>query len=138
MLRTDYSDRRGGALGYITNDKYRNGNFVDRILSDMVLKTTPDTTDNRVYKRIKHPNTDNYSMPQYYGMIMNGHSKEIKTVSDRIHDAIFVTNNRYLAKLKKFGEDRSELELQAMIKNIQGSGQNWKPTYEALKKEYFL
>lgn len=137
LLRTDYSDRRGGALGYITNDKYRNGNFVDRILSDMVLKTTPDTTDNRVYKRIKHPNTDNYSMPQYYGMIMNGHSKEIKTVSDRIHDAIFVTNNRYLAKLKKFGEDRSELELQAMIKNIQGSGQNWKPTYEALKKRIF-
>ena len=40
LLRTDYSDRRGGALGYITNDKYRNGNFVDRILSDMVLKTT--------------------------------------------------------------------------------------------------
>ena len=67
-------------------------------------------------------------------MIMNGHSKEIKTVSDRIHDAIFVTNNRYLAKLKKFGEDRSELELQAMIKNIQGPVRTGNQLMKLLKK----
>lgn len=137
LSRTDYSNRRGGTLGYITNEKYRNGNLVDRILSDMILRTTPDTTDSKVYKRIKHPGRDGYSMPQYYGMILDGQSAEIKNVSDRIHDAIFVTNNRYVGKLKKLGETHTEAELSAMITNIQGTGKSWKPMYEALKRRVF-
>ena len=137
LLRTDYSDRRGGTLGYITNDKYRNGNFVDRILSDMILRTAPDTTNSKIYKRIKHPNSDNYSIPQYYGMIMDGKSSEIKNISDRIHDAMFVTNNRYISKLKELGETHTESELKAMITSVQGTGKNWKPIYEALKNRVF-
>ncbi len=137
LLRTDYSDRRGGTLGYITNDQYRNGNFVDRILSDMILRTTPEYVDNKMYKKIKHPSEEGWSAPQYYGMILDGKSPEIKNVSDRIHDAIFVTNNRYIDKLKKLGENHTEAELQAMITGIQGTGKAWKPMYEALKQRIF-
>ncbi len=137
LLRTDYSDRRGGTLGYITDDNYRNGNFVDRILSDMILKTSPDTTESKIYKRIKHTDRDTFAMPQYHTVTLDGKSKEIKTTSDKIHDAMFVTNTRYVDKLKKFGETHSEAELKAMIANIQGAGKAWKPTYEALKLRVF-
>lgn len=137
LLRTDYSDRRGGTLGYITNGQYRNGNFVDRILSDMILRTTPEYVDNKIYKKIKHPEIEGWSAPQYYGMILDGKSPEIKSVSDSIHDAIFVTNNRYIDKLKNLGENHTEAELQAMITNIQNTGKNWKPMYERLKNRIF-
>ena len=32
LIRTDYSDRRGGELGYVTNKKHLNGNYVDNIV----------------------------------------------------------------------------------------------------------
>lgn len=137
LMRTDYSNRRGGTLGYITNDKFRNGNFVDRILTEMITTSSPDTTNNKIYKRMKHPTRESYSYPQYYGMILDGQSSGVKTVSDRIHDAIFVTNNRYVDKLKKLGETLSEAELRAMITNIKSTGKNWKPLYEALKHRVF-
>lgn len=137
LLRTDYSDKRGGTLGYITNDKYRNGNFVDRILSDMILEISPDTTNSKIYKKIKHPRENGYAIPQYYGMILDGKSSEIKSVSDRIHDAIFVTNDKYIRKLEEIGKNLSEAELNAMIKNVKGAGKNWKSIYELLKKRVF-
>lgn len=136
LTRTDYSDNRGGALGYITNDKYRNGNLVDRILSDMLVQNTPGTIDNKIYKKIKK-NTKSEPFPQYYGAILDGKSKKIKTTSDKLHDAIFVNNSRFINKLQKIGEKHTEAELQAMITNIQHIGKSWKSTYETLKKRIF-
>ncbi len=137
LTRTDYSDNRGGTLGYITNDSFRNGNFVDRILSDMILQTTPSNVDNRVYKRIKPSDSEGYSAPQYSSIILDGKSPEVKTVSDSIHDALFVTNDRYIDKFKKLGEKHTEAELQAMITDYLGAGKNWKPMYESLKNRIF-
>lgn len=137
LTRTDYSDNRGGTLGYITNDSFRNGNFVDRILSDMILKITPNKVDNKGYKRIRPSDREDYSAPQYSGIILDGKSPEAKNVSDSIHDALFVTNDRYIDKFKKLGEKHTEAELQAMITDYLGSGKNWKPMYEVLKNRIF-
>ena len=54
LKRTDYSANRGGTLGYITNENYQNGNFVDRILNEMVVIKKPEQIKSKLYKKIKH------------------------------------------------------------------------------------
>lgn len=42
MLRTDYGNEYGGRLGYITDDKFRNGNIVDNVFGQVGVKRYKD------------------------------------------------------------------------------------------------
>lgn len=137
LKRTDYSDHRGGSLGYITNDKYQNGNFVERILGDMVLSVEPESVESKTYRKIKGKDRDSFRMPQYYDIILEGKSPKAKSISDSIHDTLFVQTARLVEKLHDFAEKYTVKELQAMITDVKGAGKNWKDTYEALKKRVF-
>lgn len=140
LKRTDYSDNRGGSLGYITNDKLQNGNFVDRILNEMVTTEAPDYTRSKIYKKIKHvDNLDPYSIPQYRGMILDGRAPELKTTADRIHDAIFLPPTRHVnsfAEMLKV-ENKTVEELKAKLSYVKGIKQNWRSKYNEIKKRIF-
>lgn len=137
LKRTDYSDSRGGTLGYITDDNYRNGNFVERILSDMILRLSPDRTDNKIYKKLKHPREASYETPQYNGVILDGKSPKMKQAADKIHDALFVPNTSLLTKFEKTLSKMTEDEVKAKIKSLDNSGISWKTTYEQIKNRIF-
>lgn len=137
LKRTDYSDNRGGSLGYITNSEYRNGNFVDRILNDMTLVESPDLTENRVYKKIKHPDDDVLKMPQYNAIILDGKSPETKKLADQIHDIIFNSTIGLENTLKELSETYSEEQLKNMITSLKNSGKGWESTYKKLLSRIF-
>jgi hypothetical protein len=136
LTRTDYSDNRGGSLGYITNEKYRNGNLVNRILDEMVINEEPTNVESRVYKRIK-PDREGFSMPQYRDVILDGKAPNLKSVSDKIHDALFIPNVKQIDKLKKLIEKASEEEVQQLITNNSEKSRVWKDTYQTLKNRIF-
>ena len=101
-LRTDYSDNRGGNLGYITNNQMRNGNYVDRILGDMILRTKPDTTEGRTYKKITHSKDGHtWAMPQYNEIIIEGNSPKLRFLAGKIHDTILIPTSRLVKKLEE-------------------------------------
>ena len=140
LKRTDYSDYRGGTLGYITNDKMQNGNFVDRILNEMTTTESPDYTENKVYKKIKHvDNLDPYSIPQYRDFILDGKAPDIKTSTDRLHDAIFLPPTRHVESFSMLleQEDKTVEELKSMLTDVRTLKENWRGTYEELKKRIF-
>lgn len=137
LKRTDYSDHRGGSLGYITNDKYQNGNFVKRILGDMILDVEPESVESKTYRKIKGKDGDSFRIPQYYDIIVEGKSPKAKSISDSIHDTLFVQTERLVEKLHDFAEKHTVKELQAMITDIKGIGKNWKDTYKILRKRVF-
>lgn len=137
LKRTDYSDHRGGALGYITNDKYQNGNFIERILGDMILDVEPESVESKTYRKIKGKDRDSFRIPQYYDIILEGKSPKAKSISDSIHDTLFVQTEQLVEKLRDFAEKHTVKELQAMITDVKGTGKNWKDTYETLRRRVF-
>ena len=102
LIRTDYSDYRGGSLGYITNKKFRNGNFIDRITGEMILEHQIEDVRSRVYKRLRHTkNDESWKMPQYSDVILDGISPLAKSLTDTIYDSIFIPNVAFVSKLVK-------------------------------------
>ena len=137
LTRTDYSDYRGGRLGYITNEKFQNGNFVDRILDDMVVETEPDSTQNRVYKRLKHPDKSTYKVPQLDSVVLSGYSPEAKNTAAEIHDAIFIPSISFINKLEKFASEYTTNEIKELLKTADTAGPGWRRTYNELLKRIF-
>ena len=132
LKRTDYSDFRGGSLGYITDSKMRNGNYVDRILNEMLLTPKKDTVKNSQYKRLK-PKEDRDKVPQYREVILEGKSPMIRDLASQIHDALFVDSESHLVWMNVHLQGKSKDELKAMISNINLAGK-WKPVYEQIKQ----
>lgn len=132
LKRTDYRDNRGGSLGYITDDKMRNGNYVDRILNEMLLTPKKDTIKNSQYKRIR-AKEDRDKVPQYREVILEGKSPMIRDLASQIHDALFVGADLHLAWMNVDLQGKSKDELKAMISNLNSAGK-WKPVYEQIKQ----
>ena len=138
LTRTDYSDRRGGTLGYITNSMYRNGNLVERINGDMILRAVPEKVNSKLYKKIKpEDDYDTYITPQYQDAILDGKAPDLKSVTEKIHDALFISNINYMERLKHLAKDMTEEEVKHAIDNIKTAGNGWKPKYEELKARIF-
>ena len=137
LLRTDYSDRRGGALGYITNSKFQNGNLTDRILNDMVLREKPDNTKSKIYKKLKHIDNDLYNSPQMTGIILDGYSPNAKTIAAEIHDAMFIPSLSLMGKLENLEKEVSPEEIKSLIKHSDTAADGWEKTYNALNKRLF-
>lgn len=137
LTRTDYSDHRGGTLGYITNSMYRNGNLVERINGDMILKVMPEKVDSKLYKKIKSSGDDFYARPQYYDAILDGKSPNLKSVADKIHDTLFIPSITYMTKLRELSENMTEAQAIHAIDNIKTASNGWKDRYEVLKKCIF-
>lgn len=133
LTRTDYNDNRGGTLGYIVDsENYRNGNFVDRILSDMVVETSPSEVNSKIYKKIKH-GSESSKYPQYYDVILEGISSSTKTISNKLHDALFTTfPSDSISKIKKLGENSTELEIRNIITRNKTAEYNWNAIYQKL------
>ena len=137
LLRTDYSDRRGGALGYITNSKFQNGNLTDRILNDMVLREKPDNTKSKIYKKLKHIDNDLYNSPQMTGIILDGYSPNARTIAAEIHDAMFIPSLSLISKFEKLAGKLSPEEIKHIIKLSDTAANGWKNTYDMLNKRLF-
>lgn len=131
IKRTDYSDNRGGTLGYITNSDYRNGNLVDRILSDMVLENFPNTVESKVYKKLTE-SYGHFKMPQYDTMILQGNSPDIINFTRNFYDVMILPTVSLVNKLKPMLSNMTEKEIEAKIKEINIISNRWRNTYDNL------
>ncbi len=101
LMRTDYSDNRGGTLGYITNAKYRNGNIVERITGEMILEEEPESVNSHQYKKLTRGDSSSFKSPQYRNIILDGKSPDVTTVATSIYDTIFTPTSRLIGIIKK-------------------------------------
>lgn len=117
FTRTDYTVNRGGTLGYLVNDKYRNGNFVDRIVNDMVVA--------------KH------HMPQYFGFALDGKSPKATYIAHDLYEIMYEPNTEKFEDLTKVVKNLTEDEIKAMITKAEKLKIHWVNEYNELRNRIF-
>ena len=141
IKRLDYGSERGGTLGYIFDEEnYRNGNFTDRVLGEMVVEASEDYVDNKVYKRLKNITNDyddEIAFPQYYSMVLNGKSPEAKKISAQIHDAIFLSPITMMKTAKSLAKKVTQQEVENIIKRAGIYDTTWEAKYEQMMNRIF-
>ena len=137
LMRTDYSDNRGGTLGYITNDKMQNGNFLDRITGDMVKFDEPDTVKSHLYKKIKRPGKDSFISPQYRDIIIQGTSDDdLYNLALQIKDDLFCST-KLIKNIDEQSKGLTSDEIKSKIRHIDYIENMFKAEYEVRKSRIF-
>ena len=134
LVRTDYSDNRGGTLGYITNDQYRNGNLVNRVLKDMVLETTPNPVDNHEYKKLIKADDDVYKAPQYTRITLDGRSPDALSLANSIYDSVFTPTSELIKTVKDLTKDMRSADLTTRLYRIKSTKNNWEEISDKLMR----
>ncbi len=132
IKRTDYSDRRGGETGYITNDKYRNGNYVD----DLMYKGGEVISDIPTSKELKKLTRDNdgYKFSSVFDVIIPGDDGTVKRVAAGVKDTIFLPSKDYIEDLAKLSSNMTQSEIRQEIDKNKKAGMAYLKDYENIEK----
>ena len=114
LTRTDYSDHRGGELGYITNKDWRNGNFVEN-LTHKKGHISPDSTDSKLYRKLNPSALDENDFELMSGIILEGKSPAYRDIAGAIKDEIFIPDTAYVKTLEKHANNMTKQEIQKAI-----------------------
>lgn len=114
LTRTDYSDHRGGELGYITNKDWRNGNFVEN-LTHKKGHISPDSTDSKLYKKLNPSAKNENDFALMSGIILDGISPNYRDIAGSIKDEIFIPDTAYIKTLEKHANNMTKREIQKAI-----------------------
>lgn len=132
LTRTDYSDNRGGEFGYITNDDWRNGNYVDN-LTRKAGHITPHDIDNKMYKKLR-PAGEEYDFSTISDIIVPGESNTYKDIAASIKDTIFVPDSVFLPTLKKEASQMTTREIQKAIFKNDSAGLGYHAKFDKMDK----
>ena len=133
LTRTDYSDRRGGELGYITDEDWRNGNYVDNLLYKKG-HIVPDDTQSKIYKKLNPSGREDYDFNIMCDMILCGADENYKTIAGGLKDAIYIPDSIHVPKLEKMAEGMTKLQIEKAIFRVQNAGTSYKNNYEKIMK----
>ena len=132
LKRTDYSDYRGGTLGYITNDKFRNGNLVNRVLKEMVLEEEPEIVNSKAYKKIRKDYDSTYSLPQYREIVLDGKSEEAKDIAESLYDTIFTPTSNLVETMQILVKNMTAQDIKNRIHSIANFKNEWETISDKL------
>lgn len=111
VRRTDYSDKRGGETGYITNDEYRNGNYVEDLMYNGG-HVAPKTYQSKELKKLKGDSSD-FKFSMVWDVIMTGNDGKIKDVAQSMKYSIFQPDSVHLESLAKVASNMTQDELKS-------------------------
>lgn len=131
LTRTDYSDRRGGELGYITDDDWRNGNYVEN-LTHKKGHISPDSTQSKVYKRLNPTSDNEYDFSLMHDVILPGYNTDNKDIAAGIKDAIYIPDSQYVNRIEKQASAMSREEIRKSMFRIQNAGNAYKTKYNKI------
>ena len=132
LMRTDYSDRRGGELGYITDENWRNGNYVEN-LTHKKGHISPDDTNSKIYKKINGPGSD-FDFPLMSGIIVQGKNPDLKDIAGSIKDAIYIPDSVHIGSLEKQANKMTKQQIQKAIFRNENAAQGYKTKLDKVMK----
>lgn len=136
VMHTDYSDHRGGPTGYITNDKYRNGNYVNDILNNG-YKVVEEPIKNKQLKKLSKDNYDGYEFNMYTGLIMQGTDGRVKEIAGGIKDNVFIPELEYLENFTKQASNMTQAHMKNLFKKNVNAGTSYHKKLEDLEKRIY-
>ncbi|MCD8377444.1 MAG: hypothetical protein LUB59_01500 [Candidatus Gastranaerophilales bacterium] len=133
LMRTDYSDIRGGELGYITDENWRNGNYVDN-LTHKKGHVQKEEIESKTYKKINPSNGDEYDFELMSGIIVQGENPAYKDIAGTIKDALYIPDSVYIETIQKQAGEMTKKQIQKAIFRNETAGQAYNKTYETIMK----
>lgn len=133
LTRTDYNDGRGGELGYITDEDWRNGNYIENIINKKG-HVNRKVINNKNYKKLNPGNNEEFDFRLLWDVVINGKNPELKTIAGQIKDTIYLPETIYL---KDFGKLLSQMTQEEVEKKILGREQvrkSYKQRFEEIMK----
>ncbi len=131
LTRTDYKDLRGGELGYITDSKWRNGNYTNNLF----YKTghnKPERINSRIIKKLSDIDAkEDYKFGLMSDIILNGVSQKAAEIAAGIKDTIFLPDYYYINDMEKAA---STLSL-SKIKSVKAMQEAYMKKYMAEKDQ---
>ena len=113
VMRTDYSDKRGGELGYITDNKWRNGNYVDNLLNKTGEHYAANIESKELKKLIGTSEIEHYKFPLISSILVEGISKDADNIAAQIKDAIFVPDYTFIGDLSRLAQNMTVDQIKA-------------------------
>lgn len=133
FLRTDYSNNYGGKLGYITDEKYRNGNLVNNIV-DVYGEFQPKPILNRKLKRLR-TDDESYKFPLFGDVIMPGIYPNARSHVKSLRHELLSSPILFFRNMEKDASQMTRDELKAVMKKVQTSGSMSFKVYEDVMKK---
>lgn len=133
ITRTDYSDRRGGELGYITNSDWRNGNYIENLASKKG-KVTPSNIENKTYKRIKPSSYDDFNFSLVSGILINGQNSAYKVIAAGIKDTLYIPDETWMGSIERQASKMTVKELEKMNLGIELARKIYNQRYDKIMK----
>lgn len=109
LMRTDYKDRRGGEKGYITDEKWRNGNYIDA-LSEKIGTITPENYSRKFLNKHRKINEE-YKFPIYWETILPGKSEKADEIAGQINNKIFLPDSAYISTIENYAKTLSPQQI---------------------------
>src|SRR5574344_2030423 len=132
LTRTDYSDHRGGELGYITNEKYRNGNYTDNLMYKTGRIVSEAPTDKRLKKMYSDNNGQKFALMS--DLIVSGEDGQVKRLAGSIKDNIFVPETAFIPSLDKVLSTMTQSEIKEGIERNKKAGESFKTKIEKINE----
>lgn len=127
LLRTDYSNAYGGALGYITDDDYLSGKFIENIIG-AVGQVQPNNINNKMYKRLAG-NSDGYKYPMFADIITPGRFPSAEKYVRMIRDNTLISPDAFLPQLEKYAQNMTQAEIKSVIVKAETISDNLEREY---------
>jgi len=119
LIRTDYSDRRGGELGYVTNPKYLNGNYVENI----------------IYKTGKTSSGEKFELMS--DIVLPGIDKKAKSIAASIREHVFNPTGDKIKDFDKLLSQMTVQEIEAGIKRNELAANGYRGQMKTLNEKVF-
>ena len=135
LLRTDYSSRYGGELGYITDDNYLAGKFVDNMIG-AVGHVQPEVINNKNYKKL-HGASGEYMFPMFSDIITPGKYPNAGKYVRMIRDNTLISPYAHIDQLEKYAKNMTQSEIKSVIGKAETISDNLSIEYNNIEKRVF-
>ena len=132
LMRTDYSNRRGGELGYITDEKWRNGNYIQN-LTEKSGKFIPKEY-NRKYLKNMRRDREEYKFPLYWDTILQGKTPKAETIAAGIKENVFLPDSVFIEDLENYASAKTVQEIKNQKIKIDGFLNSYRTELREIKE----
>lgn len=133
QTRTDYSDRRGGELGYITDSKWRNGNYVKNLI-EKTGDYKPEYIVSRQIRKLKNEYNERYKFPLITEIILPGVDEQADTIVASIKDNIFLPDSNFISNLDKVASKMSLAQIKSARTRSETAGKLYQKELDEIDK----
>ncbi len=123
LLRTDYSRGYGGEIGYITDEKYRTGKFIDNLIGKVgVMK--PEVIDSKAYKKLAGARHGEVKYPMFYQVITPGKNPNSSDYVKMIRQNTLISSTLFFDDFEEMAKKMTREQVKELIKKTKNIGDN--------------